>query len=127
MKILIVGQNPAHKGNIGRPFHETASGHRLTDWLLKLGILGLDFELINASDKLGRIFIADLKTDLPWRDYDKVIALGGKAVLALRKSGARSENFFCLPHPSGLNRKLNDKQALDKLLAACYEYIHGQS
>jgi hypothetical protein len=31
---------------------------------------------------------------------------------------------FKLPHPSGLNRKLNDKQEISRLLYRCKKYIY---
>lgn len=52
----------------------------------------------------------------------KVIALGKMAVWALGKIGMPC---FELPHPSGLNRKVNDKEALQKTLADCKSWLYS--
>ena len=52
----------------------------------------------------------------------KVIALGQNAANYLAKVGINE--FFLLPHPSGLNRLLNDKKYVDLKLGACKQYIY---
>ena len=52
--------------------------------------------------------------------YDKVLALGGFPSKALNKIGVE---HFTLPHPSGLNRKLNDKEYERQILEKCSEYL----
>ena len=36
-------------------------------------------------------------------------------------------NHFKLPHPSGLNRKLNDKVYVQKILSECKEYYENSN
>jgi hypothetical protein len=50
-----------------------------------------------------------------------VIALGGEASKRLNELGVK---HFKLPHPSGLNRKLNDKQEISRLLYRCKKFIY---
>lgn len=52
----------------------------------------------------------------------KVVALGQKAARYLSKVGVNE--FFVLPHPSGLNRMLNDKEFVKQKLGACKAYIY---
>ncbi len=52
----------------------------------------------------------------------KVIALGKKAASYLAKVGINE--FFLLPHPSGLNRLLNDEKYVNLKLGACKAYIY---
>lgn len=52
--------------------------------------------------------------------YDKVIALGGFVSKAL--STARVKHYV-LPHPSPLNRKLNDKEYELRCIEACKEWL----
>lgn len=52
----------------------------------------------------------------------KVIALGQKAASYLVKVGVNE--FFILPHPSGRNRLLNDKEFVKEKLGACRKYIY---
>ena len=47
--------------------------------------------------------------------------LSRKDSLKLSKIGVE---HFKLPHPSGLNRKLNDKKYVNKVLKECYEYCN---
>jgi uracil-DNA glycosylase len=51
-----------------------------------------------------------------------IIALGSVAAWGMAKTKLP---FYQLPHPSGLNRKLNDKEGLDKVLASCKEWLYS--
>lgn len=53
--------------------------------------------------------------------YDKVVALGAFPSRALKMIGV---NHHVLPHPSGLNRNLNDKDYEAAQVNMCKEYIH---
>jgi uracil-DNA glycosylase len=57
------------------------------------------------------------KTPLP-----AIVALGTLATWGMSKTNL---SFTSLPHPSGLNRKLNDKEELNKLLAKCKQWLYG--
>ena len=50
------------------------------------------------------------------------VALGNEASAALT---ALKVPHFKLPHPSGLNRKLNDKAYVDRVLRDCATYIRS--
>ena len=52
----------------------------------------------------------------------QVVALGNKASKRLQKYDI---DHWKLPHPSGLNRKLNDEKAMALELLACYEWLIG--
>lgn len=92
-------------------------------WADYLG-LGL-FSFTNCIYNPGKYSMRDVDFDLlseSCRGHDKVVALGNFPSQALRKI---SVDHFTLPHPSGLNRKLNDRDyELDQLLK-CRNYIHG--
>lgn len=122
MKILIVGQNPSSK-NFSRkvPFVGTRSGTTLDQWIDILGIK--KYELINASNE---IWTTNYKTSkvlkkIDHKKYDKIIALGRIAEIALTKSGCT--NYYKLPHPSGKNRMLNDKFKVLLALDKCIDYL----
>lgn len=57
------------------------------------------------------------------KNHIKVVALGSAAKKYLLKAGINE--FFVLPHPSGLNRKLNDKKFVEDTLEKCQEYIYA--
>lgn len=58
------------------------------------------------------------------KGYKKVIALGNVASEALIKINV---DHFKLPHPSGLNRKLNDKKYVTRVLKECKEYYENST
>jgi uracil-DNA glycosylase len=55
------------------------------------------------------------------RGYSKIVALGQFASAALTRI---SISHFQLPHPSPLNRKLNDPTYEKTVLRQCYNYLH---
>ncbi len=68
---------------------------------------GMSRATLNQAVKLGQI---------------KVLALGQKASGYLNKVGV--DEYFVLPHPSGKNRLLNDKEYVAHKLGACRKYIY---
>lgn len=114
--ILIIGQNPAHR--TGNRYTPTIS--RLNDWMTLLGVRHWSF--INSSQaKIARSDNIDWETLELARGYTKVLALGNFASSALAKL---SIPHFRLPHPSPLNRKLNDPEYTKNVLRECYNYLH---
>ena len=80
------------------------------------------FSYIGFVNKDIRITKKDIDYDRLYtisKGYEKVIALGNVASEALTKINV---DHFKLPHPSGLNRKLNDKKYVTQLLKECKEY-----
>jgi hypothetical protein len=67
-----------------------------------------------------------------WDDREKAKFLHAKGfkVVALGKMASKrlpDTPHFCLPHPSGLNRQLNDKEFVADRLQECYNYIRSKS
>ena len=54
------------------------------------------------------------------REHTKVIALGGLVSNTLSKLNIE---HFTLPHPSPLNRQINDPDFIRKKLEECYNYL----
>jgi uracil-DNA glycosylase len=52
---------------------------------------------------------------------DKIVALGKTAEKALTLLGY---DFYAMPHPSGLNRKLNDKDYIEEKIKGLRDYIN---
>jgi len=116
-RVVFVGDAPTHRNvNIAIPFVGTKSLDTLEQWIL---ILGPTYYVCYNSwheDDLNKIQIL--------RDAGfKVIALGAAASTRLTKRGIE---HFQLPHPSGLNRKLNDKKKLYALLYKCRDSLHSK-
>jgi uracil-DNA glycosylase len=85
-----------------------------------------DYYTINASNKIAKnpkvseMGLDRLRSEFELTKPFAVVALGRYAALAAKKA---SLEFFELPHPSGLNRKLNDKTYVRGVLKECSEYL----
>ena len=124
-KIVFVGDKPSAKNiDPNVPFVGTQSYKRLLDWIFRMNIDISDVIMINKDTLYGYGTI----------DF-KFIALGNEAEKALKnhsreywdvttnKPQPLKANYFKLPHPSGLNRKINDKNYLDNILKECSEWL----
>ena len=114
IKVVFVGDQPSQT-NV---HHEIAfvgakCFERLVSWIKQLPI---DFYVcVNSFSEGDTHKIQALKND-----GFKVIALGNKA--SNRLSALKIQHYK-LPHPSGLNRKLNDKQYMALELLGCMNYL----
>ena len=68
------------------------------------------YSFTNVCITRGKVIpdLSRLCTEL--RNYDKIVALGNVASNALNKIDLK---HFKMPHPSGLNRQLNDKEFIN--------------
>jgi len=124
--IVFVGDKPSSK-NISPyiPFVGTQSYKRLLEWIWEMDI---DISRVKLCNK---DFI-----DGTYEDF--YIALGNEAEKAIKdtvfcvwnwKKGVEMEikpYYFKLPHPSGLNRKINDKKFIKQELTKCKEWLNGK-
>lgn len=131
MTVLIVGQNPSkHNIDLAKAFVGSKSGRTLMSWITQVGLDQEHNVLVNCSDdtdfKLNKknTYKAFFKIGGHMAAYqpDKVLSLGKVAHRVLSEAGV---NHFELPHPSGRNRKLNDKRWLAKQLRLCKDYVYG--
>lgn len=129
MKILIVGQNPKIVANLTDPFKYTPSGRKLDKWLdyFLTAIPTLQWDIVNATDRLemvgNRYFQEDIefiKEIVKKEEYDGVLALGNYASGMLHRAKVK---HFKLPHPSGLNRRLNAAGYEQGQLDNCLAYL----
>jgi hypothetical protein len=116
--VAFVGQNPSAKAaRNGNTFP------RLNDWVDKLG---LDtFTFMNAYPHPGKCKVSDVNLDNLRKalyKFSKVVALGNFAAEALTKAGI---HHFKLPHPSPLNRQINDDRFINSKLDECREYLQA--
>ena len=116
-RVLVVGINPSSSKSV-KP---CITLKRLYRWMGELGYTYFSF--VNCIGRSGPYSSKDVEYDLLSdcaEGYSRVIALGGFASAALKKIGIE---HFTMPHPSGLNRKLNDRDYELKMLRDCHEYI----
>lgn len=113
MRVLIVGANPSKKNLFDNvPFLGSRSGVILQEWIEYLSLK--NYTVINASDRIlekgEKLSVKDYNIERLVKEserHDFVIALGEEASKACKLCSIEHSR---LPHPSGLNRQLNDKK-----------------
>lgn len=114
--IVFIGDRPSMKNlDTNVPFVGTQSYRRLLEWIWKMDI-DISQVVMHTKDSL---WLHNLRHNANYGS-DKVICLGNKSSDLLGKHGV---HHYKLPHPSGLNRKLNDGKWLDKQLRECKKWL----
>ncbi len=132
MVVLFVGSNPSKSSPDSSAFHESVRSRKTIDeWISSINA---NFVFMNVSDEKTEgnkpLSIAAIRKSLPQlrlkiAEYPdaKVVALGKTAAKALALAGI--EEFLVLPHPSGMNRQLNDPNAVYNAKQSLIKYING--
>ena len=115
MNILVLGLNPSAKHSSSK------SLETLWKWLDFLEVKYVSFD--NIYPKYGKViqnqidkrYIREISSE-----SDRIIALGQTVSSTLSSMGI---DHFRLPHPSGLNRQLNNKKFLNQKLSRCLLYL----
>lgn len=128
LTILFIGSNPSQRASSTEAFaSDTASGRILRSWIEGIeGNIVFD-NIVSRVTKNNRPLhpneisraSAPLLERINRIRPDRLIALGKSAAQALSKLKL---DFLELPHPSGLNRKLNDKDYVAQQVAALKAY-----
>lgn len=115
-KVVFVGDEPS-KTNIDPDiaFVGAKCFQRLTQWIKELNV---DYYICLNSNTDNDMF----KIERLVEDGFKVVALGNKASKRLEDLQIGHHK---LPHPSGLNRQLNDDRYMALEIMHCYEYVHN--
>lgn len=113
LRVLLLGQNPACASPTPESaFENTRSGKLLCEWCKVLG--DHDYVLRNTvlyqtvrnrTPRLSEVDIDDLRLRIALCQADVIVAVGALAHSALLSANI---DHHRLPHPSGLNRQLND-------------------
>ena len=120
MKVLVIGQNPSPKPTLnGKP---NATFRKLELWMTAVGVH--HFSFVNTFDEPG---VKPTHNNVDYtrlctltQEYDKIISLGSFVSTALNKIGVA---HYSMPHPSPLNRLLNDKDYERTVISKCKEYL----
>lgn len=116
IKIAFIGDKPS-KSNTSEyiPFVGAKCFPKLISWIKELNPdYYIVLNSINVSDHIR--ILALKNTDF------KFVALGKNAATWLKTYNI---DHFEMPHPSGLNRKLNDEKYVKKTLEECYFYLRS--
>jgi len=115
--VIFIGMNPGKRAQFGSTFK------RFSTWLDKLDINIVSFTNLsfdpNWDQKVSSFDPVFFKQSIA--GYDKVVAWGG---FVSRYLAWYKIDHFMLPHPSGLNRQVNNHIYIDKKLQECKEYIY---
>ena len=131
MKILIVGSNPSMKSPDLTPFHpSTKSSQILQQWFTGINAVFSYVNLVDYQTENNRpLRVAEIKRCIPdliskieLHEGYKIVGLGKTVAKALSMTRF---NFFEAPHPSGLNRKLNDKEYVKGMVDELLTYINS--
>jgi uracil-DNA glycosylase len=133
--IVFIGSNPSTRSGDCSAFNpETKSSKILNKWIQSLETKE-DVSFINIADfkkDLNKpLSVSEIRSNLPnliaklgdCKDK-KLIALGASASKAM---SFLNMNYFSVPHPSGLNRRLNDVSYVKKMLEQMKEFISEKS
>jgi uracil-DNA glycosylase len=113
--VLYVGDKPNPRISTSNlAFVGTQSGRTLKKWHSQIDTSWDLYLAVNSVDLTPSILSVAYRYNL------KIIALGNNASKALGKVP-----HFKLPHPSGKNRKLNDKKWLAEQLEAARMYVEA--
>lgn len=119
VKVVFVGDKPSKLNiNCNVPFVGAKCFKRVLDWIK---IIAPDFYVcynVNQHWGLDKRALNDI-IDLHEAGF-KVVALGLKAHTALDERGVP---HYELPHPSGLNVKLNNREYVDTCLNNAKSYV----
>ena len=129
-RALFIGSNPsqASKGN-GAFDSSTGSGRTLHGWIEKAGVnISILHNLANQPTPNNRALtmkeikgrLSMLKLVLHQHEGTPVVAVGKTAATALTLLGV---SFYEMPHPSGLNRLLNDPEYVAGKINGLRDYL----
>lgn len=126
--ILFVGSNPSNASTCDVAFHgSTASSRILTGWCKDLVGMKVHVNVLDKKTPDNRALtkseivmnLEDLKSKLDGINPNYIVALGKTAETALT---LLQKQFYAMPHPSGCNRLLNDKEFVDQKLKGLAEF-----
>jgi uracil-DNA glycosylase len=131
--ILFIGSNTSNASADNSAFHPSTKSRKILDsWCQD--IVGIKAYL-NVLDKKTednrpltqeeiKVNISRLAEDIKKINPDKIIALGKTASKAVSLLGLK---FLELPHPSGMNRLLNDPQYVEEKIKELVEFCSTSS
>lgn len=129
--VIIVGDRPNIKKNLdmATPFVGTPSYKILLEWVYRMNLDISLVSMVNAYNAGGveNPGLLDAIERTREAGVVRIIALGKNAadrIAELQEGSLRPIQCFQLPHPSGLNRELNDKKAMGYILTKCMAWVY---
>jgi len=96
---------------------------RFTQWMDTIGVHYYSFVNLSGDPNwdfrfttIDKQFIIDILSE-----HDKIVCWGDRVTSYVKRLGFEC---FTLPHPSGLNRKINNHKYITHTLKECKEYLN---
>lgn len=128
-RVVLVGSNPSNKSPDNSPFHISTRSRMIVDeWFRDIDC---DLSFMNICEyktidnkpltrKQIRNHLPDFSERLEELAPDRIVSLGKSAEYGCQILGIP---FFPMPHPSGLNRQLNDPKFVQKKIEELRKFI----
>lgn len=116
--IVFVGDKPSKRTDPKVPFKGAACQPRLMEWVKEI----TSEQVILLVNKDDIILSAYLTLVIICPGQHKLIALGNNASKRLKEFP-----HFKLPHPSGRNRQINNKEFIANKLLECKKYLRSNN
>lgn len=115
-RVLVVGANPGSPLRDPSKLPRGSALYRLGEWVAAAGLRYVS--LVNCFYKPGRYSVDKvdwkfLHACVMMGDHDRVVALGEFPSRVLTRLGVPHER---IPHPSGLNRQINDAREVRRAI-----------
>lgn len=122
----LIAQNPKTEHNLSYPLEGTKSGDTIIKWVTSIAY-DCNFLVSNASNTIGKPIVTEddmsrLREEYSFYRPEKIITFGRVAERTISELGWE---YFKMPHPSGLNRKLNNRHYVDKMIQDMVTYIRS--
>ena len=122
-KVLVIGHSPS-RGRRTTQKQNNPTLKRLNRWLdaCNVGIYSFTNLCASSATSLKKGEIRETMLHEIFKDYNKIITLGKEVKHYTNKMGY---DFYELPHPSPLNRNLNDKNYEKDVIKGLQSFIHS--
>ena len=115
---IIIGMNPTKA-----KYRKGCAWYRLQDWIDELDIGMVAFTNLSHDPYWDKKTVDIAYVRESARPHGKVIALGG---LVSKVLSGLSIDHYTLPHPSPLNRQINDDDFINMKLKECKRYLSDE-
>lgn len=126
--ILFIGSNPSGKASSNEAFtSDTASGRLVRSWAEGIEGTILYENIVSQKTENNRPLNSNEMAHATASLLERIIRINPTRLVALGKSAAKvleglDLKYLEMPHPSGMNRKLNDKVYTAEKIRALREY-----
>ena len=128
---MLVGSNPSRRSPDNSVFHASTRSRMTVDAWFRDIECQISFTNVSRekTENNRPLTVREIRSNLPrlkeeLKGYDKIVALGNTAQKALT---LLCFDFFAMPHPSGLNRLLNDPIYIKNKIKALHRYIENNN